>query len=168
MSPGAFSYLFACGITDLSGWRAIIVPGGDCHSLIPHIVGKWRFGYVPCSCAAVLVGVALDLAVNMTLFQVTKIPPWIAGLGMTMVYETIAGYTHRYGISGPAVEGLADEMRCSARSPAIYIMLVIGFIIAYVTYNKDLHRSQCPAVGGNADVAQMMGINTRRSLCWAD
>ena len=127
------------------------------------IVGN-ALGYVPMFIAAVLVGV-LCLAVNMTLFQVTKIPPWIAGLGMTMVYETIAGYYSQVRVSqGLRVEGLADEMRVLGRSPAIYIMLVIGFIIAYVTYNKTSIGLNARAVGGNADVAQMMGINTRRAL----
>ena len=55
-------------------------------------------------------------------------------------------------------------MRVLGRSPAIYIMLVIGFIIAYVTYNKTSIGLNARAVGGNADVAQMMGINTRRAL----
>ena len=39
-----------------------------------------------------------------------------------------------------------------------------GFIIAYVTYNKTSIGLNARAVGGNADVAQMMGINTRRAL----
>ena len=145
-----FSYLFACGITDLAATASAIVGNA--------------LGYVPMFIAAVLVGV-LCLAVNMTLFQVTKIPPWIAGLGMTMVYETIAGYYSQVRVSqGLRVEGLADEMRVLGRSPAIYIMLVIGFIIAYVTYNKTSIGLNARAVGGNADVAQMMGINTRRAL----
>ena len=84
---------------------------------------------------------------------------------MTMVYETIAGYYSQVRVSqGLRVEGLADEMRVLGRSPAIYIMLVIGFIIAYVTYNKTSIGLNARAVGGNADVAQMMGINTRRAL----
>ena len=125
-----FSYLFACGITDLSA-GAIIVLAATASAIVGNALG-----YVPMFIAAVLVGV-LCLAVNMTLFQVTKIPPWIAGLGMTMVYETIAGYYSQVRVSqGLRVEGLADEMRVLGRSPAIYIMLVIGFIIAYVTYNK--------------------------------
>ena len=147
-----FSYLFACGITDLSA-GAIIVLAATASAIVGNALGY-----------AVLVGV-LCLAVNMTLFQVTKIPPWIAGLGMTMVYETIAGYYSQVRVSqGLRVEGLADEMRVLGRSPAIYIMLVIGFIIAYVTYNKTSIGLNARAVGGNADVAQMMGINTRRAL----
>lgn len=153
-----FSYLFACGITDLSA-GAIIVLAATASAIVGNALG-----YVPMFIAAVLVGV-LCLAVNMTLFQVTKIPPWIAGLGMTMVYETIAGYYSQVWVSqGLRVEGLADEMRVLGRSPAIYIMLVIGFIIAYVTYNKTSIGLNARAVGGNADVAQMMGINTRRAL----
>ena len=153
-----FSYLFACGITDLSA-GAIIVLAATASAIVGNALG-----YVPMFIAAVLVGV-LCLAVNMTLFQVTKIPPWIAGLGMTMVYETIAGYYSQVRVSqGLRVEGLADEMRVLGRSPAIYIMLVIGFIIAYVTYNKTSIGLNARAVGGNADVAQMMGINTRRAL----
>ena len=120
-----FSYLFACGITDLSA-GAIIVLAATASAIVGNALG-----YVPMFIAAVLVGV-LCLAVNMTLFQVTKIP-LIAGLGMTMVYETIAGYYSQVRVSqGLRVEGLADEMRVLGRSPAIYIMLVIGFIIAYV------------------------------------
>ena len=145
-----FSYLSAGAIIVLAATASAIVGNA--------------LGYVPMFIAAVLVGV-LCLAVNMTLFQVTKIPPWIAGLGMTMVYETIAGYYSQVRVSqGLRVEGLADEMRVLGRSPAIYIMLVIGFIIAYVTYNKTSIGLNARAVGGNADVAQMMGINTRRAL----
>ena len=109
-----FSYLFACGITDLSAGASICAAAATA----PAIVGN-ALGYVPMFIAAVLVGV-LCLAVNMTLFQVTKIPPWIAGLGMTMVYETIAGYYSQVRVSqGLRVEGLADEMRGLGRSPAL-------------------------------------------------
>ena len=148
-----FSYLFACGITDLSA-GAIIVLAATASAIVGNALG-----YVPMFIAAVLVGV-LCLAVNMTLFQVTKIPPWIAGLGMTMVYETIAGYYSQVRVSqGLRVEGLADEMRVLGRSPAIYIMLVIGFIIAYVTYNKTSIGLNARAVGGNADASKLNGIN---------
>ena len=158
LSAATVPAFVACGITDLSA-GAIIVLAATASAIVGNALG-----YVPMFIAAVLVGV-LCLAVNMTLFQVTKIPPWIAGLGMTMVYETIAGYYSQVRVSqGLRVEGLADEMRVLGRSPAIYIMLVIGFIIAYVTYNKTSIGLNARAVGGNADVAQMMGINTRRAL----
>ena len=171
-----FSYLFACGITDLSA-GAIIVLAATASAIVGNALG-----YVPMFIAAVLVGV-LCLAVNMTLFQVTKIPPWIAGLGMTMVYETIAGYYSQVRVSqGLRVEGLADEMRVLGRSPAIYIMLVIGFtvlitfntfpvklaivavlvVIFYYVFEYTKIGYYCRAIGENERTVIATGINVKR------
>ena len=153
-----FSYLFALGITDLSAGAIIIL------AATASAISGNALGYVPMFIIGVLVGVAC-LALNMTVFRVTKIPPWIAGLGMTMIYETIAGYYSQVRVAqGLKVEALADEMRLLGRSPAIYIMLLVGFVIAYITYNKTSLGLNARAVGGSEDVAKMMGINTKRAL----
>lgn len=68
-----FSYLFACGITDLSA-GAIIVLAATASAIVGNALG-----YVPMFIAAVLVGV-LCLAVNMTLFQVTRFLPGLQAL----------------------------------------------------------------------------------------
>lgn len=153
-----FNYLFACGITDLSAGAIIIL------SATASAISGNALGYVPMLIIGILVGVAC-LALNMTIFRVTKIPPWIAGLGMTMIYETVAGYYSQVRVAqGLKVEALEDHMRLLGRSPAIYIMLLVGFLVAYITYNKTSLGLNARAVGGSEDVAKMMGINTKRAL----
>lgn len=153
-----FNYLFACNITDLSAGAIVIL------AATASAISGNALGYVPMLLIGTLVGVAC-LVLNALIFRVTRIPPWIAGLGMTMIYETVAGYYSQLRVAqGLKVEGLENEMRLLGRSPGIYIMLLAGFIIAYVTYNKTSLGLNARAVGGSEEVAKMMGINTQRAL----
>ena len=152
------NYLFACGITDLSAGAIIVVT-----ATVSGILGN-AYGYVAMFVGSLLVGM-LCLAINMTLFRVTKIPPWIAGLGMTMVYESIIGnYAQDRVAQGLKVVALETDMRMFGRSPMIYVALVAGLIIAYITFNKNSIGLNARAVGGNEEVARMMGININRAL----
>lgn len=154
----AFVFLQASGFTDLSLGAAIILGA--------NVAGTFgnMMGYPGLLLGGLISGIIL-MTINFCVFQFTKIPSWIAGLGMTMIYETIAGYYSQVRVAqGLKVEALADEMRLLGRSPAIYIMLLVGFVIAYITYNKTSLGLNARAVGGSEDVAKMMGINTKRAL----
>lgn len=81
----AFVFIFASGFIDLS-LGAVIV-------LAANVAGTFgnELGYPGLVISGLVVGILL-MMLNFTIFQVTKIPSWIAGLGMTMVYEAISSF----------------------------------------------------------------------------
>ena len=81
----AFVFIFASGFIDLS-LGAVIV-------LAANVAGTFgnQFGFVGLVVTGLAAGVLL-MTLNFTVFQVTKIPSWIAGLGLTMVYEAISSF----------------------------------------------------------------------------
>ena len=83
----------------------------------------------------IAVGVACGF-INFTIYRVSKIPPWIAGLGMTMAYEAIVGiYSQARANKGLQVEFLRDENRILGSQPWIFIVLIICVVISYIIYN---------------------------------
>lgn len=153
-----FCIVFACDITDLSPGAVVIVT-----ATVAGITGN-RFGVVAMIIASILVGMGCML-LNFAIYRITKIPPWIAGLGMTMVYEAIIGYySAAQSAKGLKVVALENDKRFLGQQPGIYIMLIIGFVIAYIIYNHTTIGINFRASGCNEGVAKIMGINVSKSI----
>ncbi len=78
-----FSVIFIGNVTDLSPGSIVILT-----STVTGLLGN-AFGIPVMVIGGVLTGVVC-MTLNYSIYRITKIPPWIAGLGMTMVYEAIA------------------------------------------------------------------------------
>lgn len=153
-----FTFVFVCGITDLSPGAVVLLTAtvagvvGTNHSIPVMIV------------ASIIVGICCGL-LNFTIFRVSKIPPWIAGLGMTMVYEAIVGYYSSVRVAqGLKVAVLPDDKRMLGTMPGIYVMLIISVALAYIIYNHTTLGINLRAAGCNEGVSKAMGINVTKTL----
>lgn len=154
----AFVFIFASGFIDLS-LGAVIV-------LAANVAGTFgnQFGYVGLIISGLVVG-ALLMTLNFTIFQITKIPSWIAGLGMTMVYEAISSFYSETRLNmGLRVVTLEDGYRALGRAPLAFVVMGIGLIIAYMIYNRTTIGLDIRAMGDNQAVAKNMGIKLSRTV----
>ena len=156
-----FLIVFTGNITDLSPGSVIIVA-----STVSGLMCV-RFGLVAMLIFGILTGIGC-IVFNFTLYRVTKVPPWIAGLGMTMVYEAIVGAYAGWCTSNmQKVVTLSGDQRAFGTEPGIYFMLIIGFVIAYILYNRTNWGVNYRAVGDNEEVAKIMGINPTKTIILA-
>ena len=154
----AFVFIFASGFIDLS-LGAVIV-------LAANVAGTFgnQFGYPGLIITGMITGVLL-MTLNFTVFQVTKIPSWIAGLGMTMVYEAISlFYSEQRLQAGLRVVSLESQYRALGRAPLAFVVVIIGLIIAYILYNRTTIGLDIRAMGDNQAVARNMGIKLGRTV----
>lgn len=156
-----FLIVFTGNITDLSPGSIVIVA-----STVSGLACV-NMGPVAMLICGILTGIALML-VNFTIYRATKVPPWIAGLGMAMVYEAIIGaYAGWCAENRQKVVTLTGDQRVFGTEPVIYIMLVAAIVIAYILYNRTNWGISYRAVGDNEDVAKIMGINVTKTVILA-
>ncbi|MDR2610317.1 MAG: hypothetical protein LBC58_02550 [Clostridiales Family XIII bacterium] len=154
------TFLFACGYTDLS-WGAVVVLG----SFATGVFGN-AYGLAAAIIAGVVVGSVL-VFINFCVFAFTKIPSWIAGISLAMVYEAISVLLKTNEKTGPLVEkALAKDLQFLARLPYSLIILAVGFVIIYFIYNKTSIGFNIRSIGGNPKVATALGVNLKRTLLW--
>jgi ribose/xylose/arabinose/galactoside ABC-type transport system permease subunit len=154
------TFLFACGYTDLS-WGAVVVLGSFATGVFGNM---WGLGGA--IIAGVLVGSAL-VFINFCVFSFTKIPSWIAGISLAMVYEAVSVFLKTNAKTGPLVEeALHKELQVLAQLPQCLIILVIGFVIIYFIYNKTSIGFNIRSIGGNQKVALALGVNLKKTLLW--
>lgn len=153
-----FVFLMASGFVDLSLGAAII--------LSANVAGTFgnSMGYFGLIVSGIASGVIL-MAINFCIFQFTKIPSWIAGLGMTMIYEAIAFfYSEQRMNMGLRVVNLDDQTRALGRAPLVYVVMAIGLLLAYFLYNRTTVGLDIRALGSNQDVASTMGIPMAKTV----
>lgn len=154
----AFVFLQASGFTDLSLGAAII--------LAANVAGTFgnMAGYPGLVLGGLLTGVLL-MTINFSVFHFTKIPSWIAGLGMTMIYEAIAFFYSQQRLSaGLRVVNLDNEYRGLGRIPLVYLVMAVGFVLAYFVYNRTTIGLNIRALGSNPTVARTMGIPMTKTI----
>jgi len=158
-----FCFIFTMGLIDLS-LGAILILGCNAGGILAVQFGLGYFGLIVGSCLIV----ALLELFNLKLVLVTKIPSWIFGLGMAMVYESIGAM---YNVSqidkGKQVVSLADNYRNLGNQPINIIILILGVVMAYIIYNRTSIGFKLRAVGSNKEVATTMGINIEKTILLA-
>lgn len=153
-----FCFLFACNYTDLS-IGSILVLGAFMTSLLGN-----QFGYPGVLVGGVLTGILL-VCINFFVFVYTKIPSWIAGISMAMIYEAVAIFLLNFqGTKKFMTAELSRDHRLLGLLPYSLIILFIGLIIAYILYNRTTIGLDIRAIGSNADVAKALGINVSKTL----
>ncbi len=155
-----FCFIIKMGIMDLS-LGAIMILASNAGGILAVNYGLGYFGLIP---GAVVVAVAL-LLLNMLLIQLTKIPPWIFGLGIAMVYETIGTiYNVRQINAGKQAVALGKVCRELGVPPWNFVVLAAGLALAYIVFNRTSTGFALRAIGSNGAVAKMMGINVNRVM----
>jgi ribose transport system permease protein len=156
-----FMFIFASGIIDLSVGAVIILAAN-----IAGTVGN-STGYVGLVVSGIVAGIVL-VTINFTIFQVSKIPSWIAGLGMTMAYEAISSLYSQYRLkSGLRVVDLEQQYRALGRAPMVFVVLVIAFLLAYFLYNRTTVGLNIRAMGSNQSVSKIMGISMSKTVIYS-
>ncbi|MDR2354753.1 MAG: hypothetical protein LBE16_01020 [Clostridiales Family XIII bacterium] len=151
-------FLFACGYTDMS-IGGVVVLG----SFASCVFGNW-YGYPGVVLGGLIVGTLL-IFVNFNLFAFTKIPSWIAGLSLAMVYEAIGVFLKVGKATKPLVTAaLREEYRILGQLPWSLLFMLAGFVAVYFVYNRTSVGLNIRAIGGNVDVAQKLGINVTFTL----
>lgn len=153
-----FCFLFACGYTDMS-IGGVVVLG----SFASCILGNW-FGLPGVIIGGLAVGLLL-IFINFLIFTYSGIPSWIAGISLAMVYEAIAFLLKiSKGTKALISTSLAKEYRILGQLPWCLVILLVGLVIVYFIYNRTTVGLNIRALGGNKDVAEKLGINTKKTL----
>lgn len=151
-------FIFACDYTDMSIGAVIVIAANVAG------FGGMNFGYPGVIIGGIGAGILL-LTFNFVIFVTTNIPSWIAGIGLAMVYEALAVfYSNLMIATGSTLPQLPDELRLLAKAPYIYIVFVIGLILAYIIYNRTQVGLNIRALGSGIKVSQNMGINIKKTL----
>jgi inositol transport system permease protein len=123
------------------------------------VFGPWAFDLpilIPIIVA--LVFGAMIGAINGSLIAFTRIPPFIATLGMFLICRGIAqAWTRGRPVSFPT-EGYAQLG--SGMMPVYWFLglaVVFHFVLKYTVYGKHTY-----AIGSNEDAARMSGINVQK------
>jgi ribose transport system permease protein len=151
-------FLFACGYTDMS-IGGVVVLG----SFASCVFGNW-WGYAGVILGGLAVGLLL-IFINFNIFAFSRIPSWIAGISLAMVYEAIAVFLKVSDSTKPLVMvSLREEYRGLGQLPWSLVILAVGLVAVYFVYNLTTIGINIRAIGGNSAVAQKMGINLTRTL----
>ncbi len=152
------TFIFASGITDFSVGAVVILA-----ATMAGTLGN-QFGYAGLIIGGVATG-AILLFLNFQIYNWTRIPSWIAGLGMTMIYESVSAfYSNARLEKGMRVVMLESEYKALGMYPMVFLVLIIGLILAYILYNRTTIGLNLRAVGTNEEVARMMGIKAKKTL----
>lgn len=152
-------FIFTMGITDLS-IGAIMILASNLGGVLAIDSG---LGYPGLILGAVVVGVALTM-LNVFLMRKAEIPPWILGLGMTMIYEAIGAIYNTSQINiGKQAVSLGNSCRALGAPPVNVILLVVAVAVAFFVYNRTSIGVGLRAVGSNIPVAKLMGVNIDRA-----
>jgi len=159
----ALCFIFGTGITDLS-LGAVSVLASNVAGILALNAGLGYFGLVigGTGCAV------LCVLLNMSFMQYLKIPSWILGIGMTMIYEGIGSIYNSHMVNqGKQAVSLGDSYRILGRQPYNYILLLIVIVVAYFIYNRTSIGFGLRAVGSNRSVAEIMGIDATKATLYA-
>ncbi len=154
----ALCFNFACGYTDLS-LGGVIVLG----SFTACACGN-AWGYPGMIIATLVVCVVL-VFFNFFIFAYTKIPSWIASISLAMIYEAIGVFLR----ANPSTNSyfaaeLGKGLRVLAAWPYNLIILVVALVFVYLIYSRTSLGMNARAIGGNANVSKVLGININRTL----
>ena len=151
-------FLFACGYTDLSIGSILVLA-----SFATTIFGNW-FGYPGVILGGVIVGTLITF-LNFNVFAFTKIPSWIAGISLAMIYEAVAVFLKVNDTTSDLIyEEMDKGLRILGTLPWSIILLAVGFVAAYIIYNRTSIGLNIRALGGNKEVAKALGINVLKTL----
>lgn len=153
-------FVFTTGIVDLSIGANVLV-SGNVGALLAMELGWGYFGLI----AGTVLSSALLELISVLMSVKLKIPSWISGLGMALVFEAILSI---YGNFRAQEYGTNTLLLTSYRGfgtvPVMMVMLVVGFVVCYLIFNKSTIGINIAAIGDNKEVAQAMGINIAKTI----
>ena len=155
-------FIFTTGMVDLSIGANVLL-AGNIGAILAMEAG---LGYPGLIIGAVGAAALMEL---LTVYVSTglKIPGWVSGLGMTLIYEAILSIygTYRAANFGSNVLVLDKKVfGALGQVPVMLGFLAAGYIVCYFVFNKTSIGINIKAVGGNRDVAKHMGIRIVKTI----
>lgn len=153
-------FIMTGGIIDMSIGATVLL-SGNIGALLATSFGMGYPGLIlgTMLSAALLEGFTVLVGLKL------KIPSWIAGLGMTLLYE---GILTLYSNHLSATQGIAsiqlDGFNYFGQIPGIIFVWLIAFVLCYFLYNRTTVGMNIRALGCNPDVAQEMGVKREKTL----
>jgi ribose transport system permease protein len=159
----SFCFLITMGFMDLS-LGAILILASNAGGILAI---NFHLGYFGLIFGSVTVAVLLVL-LNTKLMLVTKIPSWVFGLGIAMIYEAIGAMYNASRVKiGRQVVSLDTVCRELGNPPWNMVVLAVALIASYIIFNRTSIGFGLRAVGSNTGVARMMGININKTIILA-
>ncbi len=147
-----WSMLFgmSCGLFDFSvGSRYLLAALFGIHM-------SQKFGVIGFVLGVLLASMVLA-AITGAFFAGLKIPSIIAGFAALLIFEALACiYQKTFSVVVTA------DISVFGRTPGIYIMVALCFVLVYVLFNRTKFGYQIKAIGGNEAIARSMGIKAVR------
>ena len=147
-----WSMLFgmSCGLFDFSvGSRYLLAALFGIHM-------SQKFGVVGFVLGVLLASMVLA-AITGAFFAGLKIPSIIAGFAALLIFEALACiYQKTFSVVVTA------DISVFGRTPGIYIMVALCFLLVYILFNRTKFGYQIKAIGGNEAIARSMGIKAVR------
>jgi len=112
-----------------------------------------------------LISVVLLEHITVQCAVTLQIPGWVAGLGMALVFEAVltVGLSVLPFLKGTNILRLEDY-RGLGSLPVMTMAWVLGFMAAFIIFNRTSVSFNLRSVGTNPWVAAAMGINRKKTI----
>lgn len=153
------SFIFTTGIIDLSIGANILLSA----NIGAYCAETLKMGYIGLFLGTIVTSVIIEhLCVRCS--QTLRIPAWISGIGAALIVEAILSQwaTVLTGMGGKLP--ILKNYKMFGRMPAMAVLMLAGLAAAYFLFEKTKIGINLHAIGGNSSVAEVMGINTKRTI----
>ncbi|MDO4572444.1 MAG: hypothetical protein Q4C13_03680 [Clostridia bacterium] len=110
--------------------------------------------------AVCILAATLLCLVNGGLYLLMRVPSLVVSIGMLMIYETLALLVNNGG--GARFTGMKNTI--FGRSPAIFILGLVMFLIFYVIYSHTRFGYNVRSLGNNQLITNNIGVNERKNI----
>lgn len=127
-------------------------------------VTDWKLGYFGLFFFCIVVTIALQMLATFVRIRF-KLPTWVSGLAMLMIYEAIgAVYTTSRSSRGLTTITLgADQCRALGKGVWPIIFLIIGTVVMHFIFSNTKVGIHYRAASVNSAVAGYMGIDSKKA-----
>lgn len=155
-------FIFTGGLIDLSVGANILLSANFGAFLAENLGLGYPGLIIGCIACAVLCE-QLCVQCSITL----HIPAWISGLGSALILEAIlAQWSAVLAAQSEKLPNL-KVYRELGKMPTSAIVMLLGFAAAYIIFNKTTLGINLQSIGGNAAVAEVMGVKVKKTVLLA-
>lgn len=152
-------FIFTGGLIDLSVGANILL-SANVGAFLAESLGLGYPGLIIGSVLCAIVAEQLCVQCSLTL----HIPAWISGLGSALILEAIlAQWSASLAAQSNKLPNLSTY-RALGKMPVMAIVMLAGFVVAYIIFNKTTLGINLQAIGGNASVAELMGVKVKKTI----
>lgn len=155
-------FIFTGGLMDLSVGANMML-AANVGALFACDFGMGYPGLILGAVVVAVLGTQFTTHCSITL----GIPAWISGLGGALVLEAILAHWSKILAEDLQVLPEMDACRALGKMPGAFILVIVGFVAAYLIFNKTSLGINLQAIGANANVAKIMGVNVRKTIILA-